>query len=385
VRDLPCDLAALPFDEDAMLAGLRPWVELESPTYAPTAVARMMARAGADLAALGAEIRAVPAPAGGVDGLLAALPHHRADAPGILILAHLDTVHPEGTLAELPFRREGGVCYGPGIVDMKGGLFAAMEAIRQLKGAGLETPLPVRFLLTGDEEIGSPDSRELILAEARRQRCVLVPEPSRVANSVVTGRYAIARFHLIAHGLASHAGAALSEGRSAIRLMAEKILAIEALNDDDCTFSVGVVNGGRWVNCVPTRCTAEVLSMAKRQVDLDHGIARLAVLAEQAARGAAFEVALGVLRPVWEPDHGTLALYEQARRVARSLGIALARHSAGGGSDGNFTGAAGIPTLDGLGVSGHGIHTLEERVEVASLPRAARMLAGLLLTLDDAP
>jgi glutamate carboxypeptidase len=382
MRALDIDLNGLPFDADVMLAGLRHWIERESPTFEPAAVSAMVGLAGERLAEFGAAIETIPAPLGLGDCVRAALPHPRAGEPGVLILAHLDTVHPLGTLERLPFRRDGAVCYGPGIVDMKGGTFAAFEAIAELQRAGLVTALPVYVLLTSDEEIGSPGTRELIESEARKHRYVLVPEPSRVDGTCVTGRYAIARFNLTATGRASHAGAALQEGRSAIRLMAERIPLIEAMTNGDCTFSVGVVEGGRWVNCVATTCTGEALSMAKRQADLDAGIERMLALGERDADGVGFEVTLGVVRPVWEPDAGTLALYAQAKAIAATLGFELDHQSAGGGSDGNFTGALGIPTLDGLGVTGAGIHTLDERLHVASLPRAARLLAGLMLTLD---
>jgi len=384
MRPLDVDLTALPFDADAMLEGLRPWVEHESPTFEPAAVSAMVGLAGEHLAEFGARVEPIPGPPGLGDCLRAAFPHPRAGEPGVLILAHLDTVHPLGTLERLAFKRDGEVCYGPGIVDMKGGTFAAFEAVRELARAGLTTPLPVHVLLTSDEEIGSPGTRALIEAEAKKHRWVLVPEPSRVDGTCVTGRYAIARFDLAAHGRPSHAGAALKEGRSAIRIIAERIRVIEAMTTDDCTFSVGVVQGGRWVNCVATSCTGEALSMAKRQADLDAGVERMLALTEKDAEGVGFEVSLGVVRPVWEPDAGTMALYAQAKAIAATLGIDLDHQSAGGGSDGNFTGAMGIPTLDGLGVCGEGIHTLDERVHVASLPRAARLLAGLMLTLDDA-
>lgn len=375
------DLTALPLDAERMLEGLRPWVECESPTYDPAAVGRMMTLAQDHLAAMGATTERIPGPPGLGDCVRAAFPHPRAGEPGVLILAHLDTVHPVGTLEALPFRREGGRCYGPGICDMKGGTFAALEAVRALREMGAETPLPVHVLLTSDEEIGSPGTRALIEAEARRHRRVLVPEPARNRTGVVTGRYAIARFHLAAHGRPSHAGAALKEGRSAIREMARRILEIEDMTDDDCTFSVGVVHGGQWVNCVSTTCRAEALSMAKRQADLDRGVERMLALARHEEDGTGFAVELSVVRPVWEPSAETMALFETARQVARSVdaGWDLDHGSAGGGSDGNFTGALGLPTLDGLGVAGEGYHTLGEFIEVESLARRARLIAGLLL------
>ena len=371
----------LPFDADAMLAGLRPWIECESPTYDAAAVNRMMDLAARDLALMGARIERIPGRTGFGDCVRARFPHPREDEPGVLVMGHMDTVHPVGTLAALPFRRDGERCYGPAICDMKGGNYVALEAIRQLARAGIETPLPVTVLFTPDEEVGTPSTRDVVEAEAARHRFVLVPEPATSEAGVVTGRYAIARFNLETVGRPSHAGARLAEGRSAIRAMARKIIEIEAMTSDDCTFSVGVVHGGQWVNCVATTCRAEALSMAKRQADLDQGVERMLALAGT-ADDVAFTVTRGVTRPVWEPDAASLALYETARGIAKALGFDIPHKSAGGGSDGNFTGAMGIPTLDGLGVQGAGYHTLEEHILVDSLVQRGRLMAGLLATLS---
>ncbi|WP_019903675.1 M20/M25/M40 family metallo-hydrolase [Methylobacterium sp. 77] len=372
--DLPSDLAG-------MLAGLRPWIECESPTHDGAAVNRMMHVAARDLAMAGATVETIPGRMGFGDCVRARFPHPRRDEPGILVLGHLDTVHPVGTLAALPWRVEEERCYGPGILDMKGGNFIALEAVKALHKAGVATPLPVTFLLTSDEEVGSPSTRDLIEAEAVRHRYVLVPEPGQPGDGVLTGRYAIARFNLTATGRPSHAGARLGEGRSAIRTMAQRIIDIEAMSDADCTFSVGIVQGGQWVNCVATTCRGEVLSMAKRQGDLDRGVARMLAL-DGESDGVAFSVTRGVTRPVWEPDAGTMALYETARGIAEGLGSTLPHESFGGGSDGNFTGNLGIPTLDGLGPCGAGYHTLDEHVLTASLVHRARLLAGLMARLD---
>ena len=370
----------LPFDSEVMLAGLRPWIECESPTFDAGAVNRMMGLVARDLAALGAEVEPIPGRMNLGDCLRAKFPHSRSGDPGVLILGHLDTVHPAGTLEKLPWRREGSRCYGPGILDMKGGNFLALEAVRQLLRAGIETPLPVTILFTSDEEIGSPSTRDRIEAEAAKHRYILVPEPGRNDGGVVTGRYAIARYNMEATGRPSHAGARLAEGRSAIRTMARKIIEIEDMTTESCTFSVGVVHGGTWVNCVPTSCRAEALSMAKRQSDLDRGVERMLALTGT-YDDVRFEVTRGVTRPVWEPDAATMHLYEVARTMAHQLGIDLSHESAGGGSDGNFTGARGLATLDGLGAIGKGYHTLEEYIEVESLVTRGRLFAGLLAEL----
>lgn len=375
------DPSSLPFDANAMLEGLRPWIECESPTYDRAAVNRAMDVASRDLALLGAAIERIPGRMGFGDCVRARLRHPRAGEPGILIMGHLDTVHPIGTLDTLAWRRDGDRCYGPGILDMKGGDFIACEALRQLARAGIATKLPVTFLFTSDEEVGSPSTRDLIEAEAARQKYVLVPEPCRDDGAVVTGRYAIARFTLEAIGRPSHAGARLADGRSAVRLMARMLLDIEAMTTESCTFSVGVVQGGQWVNCVPRVCTGQALSMAKRQSDLDSAVTRMLALSAKTNDGT-FRVTRGVTRPVWEPDQKTLALFEKARGLAASFGLDLGHGSAGGGSDANFTGALGIPSLDGLGARGAGFHTLTEHIEVPSLVERGRLIAGLLATLD---
>ena len=375
------NFAALPFDADAMLQGLRSWVECESPTWDAAAVNRVLDLGGHDLAAAGARIERIAGKMGFGDCVRASFPHPRAGDPGILIMGHMDTVHPVGTLARLSWKRDGVKCYGPGIYDMKGGNYLALEAIRQLARAGIETPLPITVLLTSDEEVGSPSTRDVIEAEAARHAYILVPEPGGQDNSVVTGRYAIARFTLETTGRPSHAGVRPGEGRSAIRAMAKRIIEIDGMSGEDCTFSVGVMHGGQWVNCVATTCTAEALSMAKRQTDLDRGVERMLALSGS-ADDVSFKVTRGVTRPVWETDGSNMALYETARGIAKTLGVELPHGSRGGGSDGNFTGALGLPTLDGLGARGGGAHTLEEHIEVASLADRGRLMAGLLVTLQ---
>jgi len=372
--------AELPFDAEAMLDGLRVWVECESPTYDPASVNRMMDIASRDLVIAGARIERAAGRMGFGDCVRATFPHPTPNTPGILVMGHLDTVHPIGTSNKLPFRHDDSRAWGPGILDMKGGNYLALEAIRQLTRAGIPTRLPITMLLTSDEEVGSPSTRDLIEAEATRHRYVLVPELARADGGVVTRRYAIARFNLEATGRPSHAGARLADGRSAIREMARKLIEIEDMTTEDCTFSVGVIHGGQWVNCVSTTCTGEALSMAKRQEDLDRGVARMLVLSAS-SNDVQFKVTRGVTRPVWEPDGKVMALYETARGIARELGYDISSQSSGGGSDGNFTCAMGIATLDGLGVQGAGAHTLDEHIVVESLAYRGKLMAGLLATL----
>lgn len=373
----------LPFETDEMLSGLRPWIECESPTWDAAAVNRMMDIAAYDLAALGADVERIPGRMGFGGSVRARLPHpDQGRVPGILIMGHMDTVHPIGTLEVLPFKREEDICYGPGLMDMKGGNYIGLEAIRQLMRAGIETPLPVTVLFTPDEEVGTPSTRDLIEAEAARHAYVLVPEPGHEDGGVTIGRYAIARFNLRTVGAPSHAGARLKDGKSAIAAMARRIIEIEDMTGPDCTFSVGVIHAGQWVNCVSSFCDAETLSMAKKQEDLDDGVARmLALQGEQ--NGVEFQVMRGVTRPVWHPDTpGTAKIFEIAKGIAKELGFEMTGRSQGGGSDGNFTGAMGIPTLDSLGVRGAGLHTLNEHIHIDSLTERARLMAGLLMRLE---
>jgi glutamate carboxypeptidase len=375
------NFAALPFDTHAMLRDLRPWVECESPTWDATAVDRMLDLAARAMAIAGATIERI-AGRGGFGGCVRArFPHPRSGALGVLIAGHMDTVHPIGTLQRIPWRCEGGKCYGPGIIDMKGGNYIALEAVRQIRRAAIATPLPITILLTSDEEVGTPSTRDVIESEAARNKYVLVPEPALANVGVVTGRYAIARFNLEATGKPSHAGARLDAGRSAIREMARQILVIDGMTEEDCTFSVGIVHGGQWVNCVSSSCQGEALSMAKQQTDLDYGVERMLALSGM-NDDVTFTVTRGVTRPVWEPNAATLALYEKARAIALEIGFDITHGSAGGGPDANFTGAMGIATLDGLGPRGADAHTLNEHIEIDSLVERARLMAGLLTTLD---
>jgi len=372
----------LPFNLDDMIARLRPWIETESPTFDASAVNRMVEVAAYDFAAAGATIEFIPGRMGFGGSLRARFPHKDQGKPGILVSGHLDTVHPLGVININPYRRKDGKLYGPGIQDMKGGNFVALEAMREIARSGLATKLPVTFLLTPDEEVGTPSTRDLIEQEALKNKYVLVPEPALRDGGAVVGRYAIARYNLETVGKPSHAGWLLKEGRSAIRRMAEKIIEIEALTTDDCTFSVGVIHAGQWVNCVSSSCNAEALSMAKTQKDLEDGVARIMALGGD-KDGVELIVTRGVTRPVWEPGQPQdMKLFNFANDIAKEIGFTMSVQSSGGGSDGNFTGALGVPTLDSIGVRGEGLHTLGEHIFEDSLVERARLHAGLFLSLE---
>lgn len=373
-RAATIDLNALSLDAERILEGLRPWVECESPTYDISAVNRMMTLAQRELFMMGADVTRIPGQSGAADSVLGRVPHADAGKPGILILGHLDTVHPIGTMA---WRRDGARCYGPGIFDMKSGNYIALEAIRQLQAIGHVPALPVSVLFTGDEEIGSPSTRRLIESIAAQNKYILVPEPARRDGGVVVGRFAIARFRVRTTGQPSHAGLHLSEGVSAIREMAHQIIAIESMTTKDMTFSVGIVHGGQWSNVVSTSCEAEVLVAATTDAHLAQAMDAMQRLT---TRGGAtgIEVVSGPLRPVWNTKTTDRELYDIAEEIASEQGFAVPAQLSGGGSDGNFTGALGLATLDGLGPRGEGPHTLSEHVLIDSLPERTRLIAGLI-------
>ncbi|MDQ4136537.1 MAG: M20/M25/M40 family metallo-hydrolase, partial [Pseudomonadota bacterium] len=207
------------------------------------------------------------------------------------------------------------------------------------------------------------------------------PEPARRDGGVVTGRYAIARYRLPATGRSSHAGLRLGEGLSAIREIAHQIIAIDGMTGDESTFSVGVVRGGDWVNCVAATASIEILNMSKTEAELAGSHEKLAALAPADPR-LNLVLERGVQRPLWTTSEQDLALYELARSTADELGFEIPNQYSAGGSDGNFTGALGVTTLDGLGPRGEGPHTLDEHVVISSLPERGRLLAGLLARLS---
>jgi glutamate carboxypeptidase len=345
-------------------------------------VNRMCDLATLQLHSLGATVTRIAGREDLGDCLRARLPHPRSDEPGILILGHLDTVHPLGTIVSFPWREDGAQCFGPGVLDMKSGILIAMEAIAGIQQAGGETLLPVTILLTSDEEVGSPTTRELVEAEAKRHRYVLVPESARRNGGVVTGRHAISRFEIETRGTQSHAGLHLDEGCSAIREMAWQILTVEAMSDERNTFSVGVVRGGAWVNCVAKQCKAEVLVVSCTESDRLEAHRRMNDLRPHSPGSEIIITARGV-RPIWKANEAGRCLYEAAVAVARQLNLLLPAQISGGGSDANFTGALGAATLDGLGARGDGAHTLHEHVVIDSLVERGRLFAGLLATLGQ--
>lgn len=367
------------FNTKQILSTLREWVEVESPTFDKDAVNRMMDLCSNFLAEMGGRLERVPGKKNLGDCLRATFNEtpENSNSPGILIMGHMDTVHPIGTLRKLPFRIDGDKCFGPGIFDMKSGNLIAIEAVKMLMKEGDFPDLKITILITSDEEIGSPSTRRLIESESLRSKYVLVPEPGLPDGGYVSGRYAIARFNLKTEGVPFHAGINPKAGKSAIKEMAKKIIEIEDLSNDDRTFSAGVINGGQWVNCVSSECIGEVICMAKEQKNLDEGSSTILGLSSN-LEGIKFNVERGVVRPVWEPNDGTLNLFEVTKSICKGLGLPFSHGSMGGGSDGNFSGALEVPTIDGLGTLGDGYHTLNEHLYIDSIAKRANVIANII-------
>ena len=369
-----------PFDSRTILDGIRRWVEIETPTEAPEQVNKLATMVAEGYRDLPATIERVAGHFGCGDHILARSSWGQ-DAPGILVLSHLDTVHPLGFIQRLPFRIEGDSAFGPGIYDMKGGAYLAYHAFAQLCATLERSPLGVTQLYVSDEEIGSPTSRALIEEEGRRAKYVLVTEPARDGGKIVTGRKGVARFEIFVKGVPAHAGTRPEDGRSAIRELANIIQALEALNDlkRGVTVNVGVVRGGTRPNVIAEEAYAEVDLRVPSIADGDDLVPKILNLKSR-TEGVSVKVVGGLNRPPYEKGNAGAALYEHARELAAEIGFDLVDTSTGGGSDGNFT-APHTATLDGLGVDGQGAHTHYEQLYISSIELRARLLHRLYQTL----
>jgi len=369
-----------PFDAKTILDGIRRWVEIETPTEAPRQVNKLATMVAEGYRDLPAAIERVAGHSGCGDHILARSSWGQ-DAPGILVLSHLDTVHPLGFIQRLPFRIEGDSAFGPGIYDMKGGAYLAYHAFAQLCATPERSRLGVTQLYVSDEEIGSPTSRALIEEEGRRAKYVLVTEPARDGGKIVTGRKGVGRFEIFVKGLPAHAGTRPEDGRSAIRELANIIQSLDAMNDlkRGVTVNVGVVRGGTRPNVIAEEAYAEVDLRVPSIADGDDLVAKILSLKSR-TEGVSVKVVGGLNRPPYEKGNAGAALYEHARTLAAEIGFDLVDTSTGGGSDGNFT-APHTATLDGLGVDGEGAHTHYEQLYISSIEPRARLLHRLYQTL----
>ncbi|HEX6739779.1 MAG TPA: M20/M25/M40 family metallo-hydrolase [Vicinamibacteria bacterium] len=354
---------------------LRELIEIESPSTDPAAVGALAERVADELRAL--DLAVSVEPVAGTGPLLRA--RRGAERP-VLLLGHLDTVWPLGTLRQRPCRLEGERLYGPGSFDMKGGLVVALFALRLLARRGAAPAVEVLF--TPHEEVDCAPYRERMEAAMRAAAAVLGLEPAWPGGAVKTERKGSGAVVIRARGVAAHAGADFDRGRNAILELARRVVEVSGLTDRarGVTVNVGVVRGGVRANVVPDLAEAEVDFRVRT---LDDG-RRL----EQALRAlrpddaeVTLEVEGGLHYPPLERGPHVRRLFEAAQQVARSLGLELAEVATGGASEASFAAALGVPTLDGLGPDGDGAHALHEHVLLPSLPTRAALVAGLILHL----
>jgi glutamate carboxypeptidase len=296
----------------------------------------------------------------------------------VLVLGHFDTVWPVGQLARMPIRHEAGRLHGPGTFDMKAGIAIGMLAVRALFERRVSSPRVV-MLWTTDEEVGSRSSRDAIETEAKASDAVFVLEPSLPGGAVKTARKGCGEFELVVRGVPAHAGIDPGKGASAIHELARQITAVERLQDParGISVNVGLVSGGTRANVVAEEARAIVDVRAPSMGDARRIEGAMASLRSETSR-TQLSVRGGFERPPLERSPGVVRLYERARDLAAALGRPLEEGSTGGGSDGNFTAALGVPTLDGLGAVGDGAHALHEHVVVDELPWRAAVVAGLI-------
>jgi len=352
-------------DAAAMVSLLRDLVEIESPT-GHAGVRAVAERMAFELDALGAEVR--------LDG-----DHVCAELPGegrpLLLLGHTDTVWRVGTLAEMPFRIDDGLAFGPGVYDMKGGLAIIVAGLRR---AG-RSRRSVRVFLTADEEQGSRTARTLLEDAAEDVDAAFVLEPALPSGGVKTARKGLGRFRLDVNGRAAHSGTGPQEGASAIEELARQVIRLHELNDLEhgISVNVGVIEGGTVANVVAAEAHAQIdvrVTDAPAVSRIEQALSAL----EASVPGTSLELSGGWTRPPLERSEGAARLYAAARRHGRVLGLEIDEGSSGGGSDGNLVGALGVPVLDGLGPRGGGAHARDEHVIVASLAERAELLARLL-------
>jgi glutamate carboxypeptidase len=299
----------------------------------------------------------------------------------LLVLGHYDTVYPTGTLAKMPFRIENGRAFGPGTFDMKAGIVQALFALDALQQSAAPLEKQIVFLWTSDEEIGTESSRKLIETEARRSDAVFVLEPALGPRGLLkTSRKAVGEAELIVHGRASHAGLCPEKGINAIHELAAQVVRIEKWNDTGrgVTVNADIIEGGSRTNVIADRAKAILDLRAWKIADMRALEKRVHAL-KPIHRGAKLEIHGGFDRPPFERKQGA-ALFARAKSLAAQMGMSLGEAAAGGGSDGNYTAALGIPTLDGLGALGDGAHSPSEHVTLKAMPTRASLLASLLAT-----
>ena len=365
---------------ESLLTELADWVAIETPTTDPDAVNRLMDVAESELTRVGAALTRIPGRNGFGDNLIARTP---GSGKPVFVAGHLDTVWGHGTLIDMPYRIDGAKAHGPGIYDMKAGSFLAFHAVRSILQQKVPTRRPIVLLLTPDEEVGSPTSRALIEREASHAACVLIPEPAGQGGACVTARKGVGRFVMRVEGRGAHSGGNFQDGASAIVELARQIVRLHDMVDVDrgITLNAAPIWGGSRPNVISPDAGCEIDLRVNSIADGER-MERLLLETTALTPGCRVTVQGGMNRPPFAEDAGIIALYDKARAIAGQVGITLPRQHRGGGSDGNFTAAMGVPTLDGLGCPGSGAHASHEHILWQQLAPRAALMAGLLETLD---
>jgi glutamate carboxypeptidase len=356
-------------------------VEIESPTDVKQAVDRLGAVVASRFDALGGKLTVHRSQKFG--NHLQVDFHVPSDAKPVLLLGHLDTVYRMGTLSKMPCRVADGRVSGPGVLDMKSGIALMLHAIDALRSWNRNRlPRPVGVLLVSDEEVGSESSREITESLARQSAAVLVLEPAYgLSGAVKTARKGVGEYEIKITGNAAHSGLDFEKGQSAIVELGKQIVAISSMVDlkRGITLNVGTIHGGTRVNVIPAEAVASVdvrVPTMRDAIAIDRKLRAL----KPFNRKCKVEVTGGINRPSMERNPGIAALFRKASDLAKELGWKLEEAAVGGGSDGNFTAALGIPTLDGLGGVGEGAHANHESMLISELPRRAALLARLIET-----
>ena len=348
---------------------------LESPTSDKIAVDRCGAELAERLRVAGADVEMIPSATTG-DHIRATI---GTGLSQVLLLGHFDTVWPVGQIERMPIGESGGRLFGPGVFDMKAGIAIGLLAVRSLLEFGWPSSTRVVMLMTADEERGSKSSRKLVEQEARSSDVVYVLEPSLPGGALKTSRKGTGEFTLKVQGIAAHAGLEPERGANAISELAAQILTIERLcaDLDNVSVNVGLVEGGSESNVVPEHAQA-VIDARASTLSGAREVEQIIRALRPVRSGTRLEVRGVFSRPPLERTEVVIGLYRAAKSIADQLGYQLNEGSAGGGSDGNLTGALGIPTLDGLGAVGNGAHALDEHVETEHLAWRSALVAGLI-------
>ena len=370
---------------DELLTGISEWIGIESPTIDTDSVNRMADHIEAELQAISLDVERTAGEDGWGDLIRARTPGKARSNKGILVISHMDTVHPIGTKEKgNPIRIEGDKLYGPGSYDMKAGAYIAYYAYKRLRAEGGENILPITFMYVPEEERGSPYSRKYICEEARQAKYVLVTEPARDGGKVVVERKGSARYKILAEGRPAHSGSKHEYGRSAIKEMSRIVCEIESWTDYDrgITFNAGVIEGGSGVNVVPQYCRIELDNRFEKLEDGQEYEARIYSI-KPSDIDIKLTVTGSIMRPPMEATDASLNLFQKVQAFSREHGFTMDyTNRTGGGSDGNLAAAEGVPTLDGLGADGYGAHQLDEHIYISSLEPRIRTWMKIFERLD---